>query len=136
MQVNPYLTFNDQCEEAFKFYESCLGGRIEAMLSNGASPMAAQVPAERHDKIMHARMTVGDSVLMGADAPPDRRDSSGGFSVCLSIPEPADAERVFRALSDKGTVQMPIAETFWAQRFGMVVDRFGIPWMVNCERQA
>lgn len=136
MQLNPYLTFNGQCEAAFKFYERCLGGKIEMLLTHGESPMAEQTPPEWRSKIMHARLVVGDKVLMGSDAPPDRFEQPKGFSVSLSVDAPAEAERIFQALAQNGAVQMPIQETFWAVRFGMVVDRFGIPWMVNCERPA
>ena len=133
MQMNPYLSFNGQCEAAFKFYEKCLSGKIVMMITNGGSPMADQVPADRRDKILHARLMVGDEVLMGSDAPPERYEQAKGFSVTLSVDDPGDAERIFRDLSQNGTVQMPIQKTFWAVRFGMLVDQFGIPWMINCE---
>ena len=136
MQLTPYLTFDGRCAEAFRFYEQCLGGKIEGMLTHGESPMAGQVPADWRDKIMHARLVVGDAVLMGSDAPPQHREEPKGFSVSLGIDRPADAERVFAALAKDGTVRLPIQETFWAARFGMLVDRFGIPWMINCEKQA
>ncbi len=136
MQLNPYLTFNGQCETAFKFYEKCLGDKIEAMITHGGSPIADQVPSEWRNKILHARLVVGDDVLMGSDAPPERYEKPQGFSVSLQIADPADAERIFRALSDNGKVQMPLQQTFWASCFGMLVDRFGIPWMVSCERAA
>jgi PhnB protein len=134
MQVNPYVHFNGNCEEAFKFYERCLGGKIEAMLLHEGTPAAEHVPPEWRKKILHARLKVGDTLLMGSDAPPGRYSKPGGFSVSLMLNQPAEAERIFRALEDKGAVIMPIQETFWAARFGMVVDRFGIPWMINCEK--
>ena len=134
MQLNPNLMFNGQCEAAFKFYEKVLGGKIEAMMRFEGSPMAAQTPPERRNKIMHARMTVGDKILMGTDAPPDRYEPMKGFSVTISVDDPDQAERIFRALSENGTVQMPIQKTFWAARFGMLVDQFGTPWMVNCKQ--
>jgi len=134
MQLNAYLNFNGQCEEAFRFYERLLGGKIEMMMSFGDSPMADQVPAEWRKKVMHARLVVGGNTIMGSDAPPDRFQKPQGFSVSLSVEKPAEAERMFAALAEKGNVQMPIQETFWALRFGSVTDRFGIPWMVNCER--
>jgi PhnB protein len=134
MQLNPYLMFNGQCEAAFRFYEKALGGKIEAMMRFEGSPMAEQTPPERRNKIMHARMTVGDKMLMGTDAPPDRYEPMKGFSVTISVDDPDQAERIFRALSENGTVQMPIQKTFWAARFGMLVDQFGTPWMVNCEQ--
>ena len=136
MQLNTYLFFTGQCEAAFKFYEKCLGGKIETMLPHEGTPAAAQVPAEWRNKIMHARMVVGDQVLMASDAPPGRYQKPQGFSVNIGVKDPAQAERIFHALAEKGTVQMPIAETFWAARFGMLVDQFGIPWMVNCEKAA
>ena len=134
MQLNPYLSFNGQCETAFKFYQRCLGGEIVAMFTYAGSPMAEQTPPEWQNKIMHARLVVDDKVLMGSDAPPDRYDGTKGFSVTIGVDDPAEAERVFSALSANGTVQMPLQQTFWAVRFGMFVDQFGIPWMINCEQ--
>jgi PhnB protein len=132
MQLNPHLTFNGQCEEAFKFYQQCLGGNIQTMMTYGDSPMADQVPSEWRDKIIHATLIVGETALMGGDAPRDRYEEPRGFSVTIQINDPAEAERIFRALSENGTVTLQLQQTFWAARFGMVVDRFGIPWMVNC----
>ena len=136
MRLNPYLTFNGQCEAAFKFYERCLGGKVEAMIIHAGTPAEEHVPSEWRKKILHARLIVGDDVLMGSDAPPDRYEEPKGFSVSLQIKDPAEAERIFHALAENGTVRMPIQKTFWAIRFGMLVDQFGIPWMVNCEQGA
>ena len=136
MKMNPYLSFNDQCEAAFNFYAKVLGGKVEAMMPYEGSPIAQQVPPERLSKIMHARLRMGDETLMGSDSPPDRYEQMQGFSVTLGIDDPREAERVFHALSENGTVQMPIQKTFWAERFGMLVDRFGTPWMINCEKPA
>jgi PhnB protein len=136
MQLNPYLTFDGRCEAAFKFYAKVLGGKIEAMMTYGNSPMAEQTKPEWRNKIMPARLTVGDKMLMASDAPPDRYEAMKGIMVTLGIDDPGEAERIFHALSEKGTVQMPIQETFWAARFGMFVDQFGTPWMVNCEKPA
>ena len=133
MKLNAYLTFDGQCEAAFKFYERCLGGKIEALFTHEGSPMAEQVPPDWRKKIMHARLVVGDQVLMGSDSPPAHHEAAKGFSVSVGIDDPADAERIFRALAENGTVRMPLQQTFWAVRFGMLVDRFGIPWMINCE---
>ena len=135
-EVSAYLVFNGDCEAAFKFYEKCLGGRIEMAMTHGDSPMAQQVPPEWRNKIMHARMTVGNTVLMGSDAPPEHYAEPKGFSLSLGIKDPAEAERLFNELSASGKVQMPLQQTFWAVKFGMVVDRFGIPWMINCEQPA
>ena len=134
MQLNPNLTFNGQCEAAFKFYAECFGGKIDTMLTYERMPAEYPVPAEWRKKILHVSMTVGDEVLMGADAMPNHYQKPQGFSVTLGIQDQTEAERIFKALAENGTVQMPLQETFWAVRFGMVVDRFGIPWMINCGR--
>lgn len=134
MKVAPYLFFDGRCEAAFRFYAECLGAEITAMMLHRGSPAEGHVPAEWLDKIMHARLELGDLVLMASDAPPGRQSQPGGFAVALSVAEPAEAERIFRALVEGGTVRMPMEETFWALRFGMLVDRFGIPWMVSCDR--
>jgi PhnB protein len=133
MQLIAYLTFNGQCEAAFKFYEKCLGGKIVAMMTHAGTPAEAQTPPEWRNKILHARLTVGDAVLMASDAPPGHQEPAKGFSVHIGTEDPAEADRVFNALAQNGTVRMPIAKTFWAERFGMLVDQFGTPWMVNCE---
>jgi PhnB protein len=136
VHLNPYLIFNGQCEAAFRFYEQCLGAKIVAMMTHAGTPAEAQVPAEWRNQILHARLAVGDAVLMGSDAPPDRYEIPKGFSVSLQVKDPAEAERLFQALAENGTVQMPIQKTFWAARFGMLVDKFGVPWMINCEQAA
>jgi PhnB protein len=136
MQLNPYLTFNGQCEAAFRFYEKCLGGKIVAMVSHRGSPVADKTPPEWLDKIMHARLTLGDNLLMGSDAPPEQYEKSQAFSVTVNPDDPAEADRIFQTLSENGAVQMPIQKTFWAVRFGTLVDQFGIPWMINCEQAA
>src|SRR6266700_4811345 len=134
MRLNAYLFFNGQCQAAFKFYEQCLGGKIDAMLTHAGTPAEKQVPAEWRDKILHACLTIGDSKLMASDAPPNHQEKTGGFSVNIALGDPAEAERIFHALAANGTVRMPIQKTFWAERFGMLVDQFGIPWMVNCDQ--
>ena len=97
MQLNPYLTFNGQCEAAFKFYEQCLGGKIVAMLTHGETPMAEQVSPEWRSKIIHARLVVGDTVLMGSDMSPECYEETKGLSVSLGINNPVEAERIFHA---------------------------------------
>jgi len=134
MQLNPYISFDGRCAAAFKFYETCLKGKIVAMVTFGDTPMAEQSPPGWRDKIAHARLTVGDYVLMGSDASPEHYKKPQGFQVTINVDEPTEAERIFHALAEGGTVQMPIAETFWARRFGMLADKFGIPWMINCEK--
>jgi PhnB protein len=135
MQLNPYLFFNGQCEAAFKFYAELLGGKILAMMTHAGTPAENQVPPEWREKIIHARMVIGEQLLMGSDAPPGHFHQPQGFSVSLMVDEPEDAERIFHTLAENGTVKMPLQKTFWAIRFGMLVDRFGIPWMVNCEEK-
>ena len=136
MQIVPYLTFNGQCEEAFRFYERIFDGKILMMQDHGGTPAAEHVPAEWLKKIMHARLSIDSQILMGSDAPPGMYTKPGGFSVSLQIPDRQRSERVFNALADGGTVKMPLTKTFWAERFGMVIDRFDIPWMVNCDLQS
>lgn len=133
MQLNPYLFFNGNCEMAFKFYEQHLGGKIETMMTHAGTPAEAQTPPEWRDKILHASMSVGGTILMGSDAPPGHFQQPQGFSISLSLKEEAEAERLFQALSENGKISMPIQKTFWATRFGMVTDQFGIPWMIDCE---
>jgi PhnB protein len=134
MKLNPYLMFDGKCEEAFKAYHKILGGEIVAMLPHEGTPAEGNVPPEWRKKIIHARLVSNGMVLMGSDAPPDRYEPMKGFSVTLNVKEPAEAERVFTALADKGTVNMPLGETFFATKFGMCVDKFGTPWMIVCEK--
>jgi PhnB protein len=133
MQVNPYLLFNGDCEAAFKFYAQTLVGRITAMMTHAGTPMEAHTSPEWRDKILHASLSIGDTVLMGSDAPPDRYERPQGFSVSLVLKDIAESERIFHALTEGGSVRMPIQQTFWAKRFGMLVDKFAIPWMINCD---
>jgi PhnB protein len=134
MQTSLHIHFNGQCEDAVRFYEQNLGAKVEMLLKYEGSPAAESVPAEWGGKVLHARLRVGGQVLMACDAPPSCYQKPTGFSVSLSVPEESEAERLFGDLSKDGQVTMPMQETFWAKRFGMALDRFGIPWMVNCEK--
>ena len=136
MQIIPYLNFGGQCEEAFHFYAKCLGGQIEAIMRFGDSPMASQVPPDWGSKVIHARLNVSGAILLGSDAPPPRYQPPQGMSVSISIKDLAQSEKAFEGLAEGGSVQMPFQKTFWSAGFGMLVDRFGIPWMVNCEQAA
>lgn len=137
MQVNPYLTFDGHCAEAIKTYEQVLGGKIEAIFTYGESPVAGDVPPAWHDRVMHARLVVDGQALMASDSPTEHYERPQGTYVSLNVDKPADGERIFNALAKGGTVKMPFEKTFWAAGgFGMVVDRFGTPWMVNCEHAA
>ena len=134
MQISTYLFFDGKCAEAFRFYERVLGGKIEFMQTAGESPARDQTPPEQHDTIMHVHMNVGDQVLMASDDPSPHFQKPQGFYVSLAIDEPAEAERIFNELSEGAEIRMPLQKTFWAARFGMLVDRFGTPWMVNCAK--
>ncbi|MGP8243259.1 MAG: VOC family protein [Bryobacteraceae bacterium] len=136
MELNPYLGFDGQCEAAFRFYEQCLGGKITFMATYAGTPAEEQVPAEWRGRIIHATLALGARMLQGGDPPPGRYQKPQGFSVSLQVKDPPEAERIFHALAENGKVTMPIQPTFWSPRFGMLVDRFGIPWMINCEQAA
>jgi PhnB protein len=136
VKLSPYLSFNGDCEAALKFYQRCLGGKIVGMFTYVGSPMAAQVPPEWGKKIMHATFSLGDQTFGAADAPPGSYTRPQGVALTLHVDAPADADRIFGNLAQKGTVQMPIQETFWAYRFGMLTDQFGTPWMVQCGKPA
>src|SRR2546430_6777622 len=117
-------------------FRSVLGGKITFMMTWGEMPDADQFPAEAHKLIMHATLSVGDEVLMGADSPPGRHQQPKGMNVSIHLKDIAEGERIFNAFAANGAVQMPFQQTFWSPGFGMCVDRFGIPWMVNCESAA
>ena len=134
MELNTYLNFAGNCEEAFKFYEKCLGGKILMMMTHADAPPEMQGSPEWRNKIMHARMSVGNQLLMGSDAPVDRSSKPAGFSVNIGVKTAEEAERIYKALSEGGQIHMPLAETFWAIRFAMFVDKFGVPWMINAEK--
>lgn len=133
MQLNPYLLFNGNCAEAFKFYEQTLDAKIENLVNFKGTPAAEQAPPEWGDKVLHATLGIGDEKLMGSDAPPGHYEQPKGFSVSLSLSDRDKGERIFNALAQGGTTTMPFSKTFWASGFGMCTDRFGIPWIVNCE---
>ena len=134
MALNPYLYFDGQCEEAFRFYEKCLGGKITFMMAWKDSPMPDQAPPGWATKILHAGLASGDGVLEGCDAMPGQYKKPESFCVMLRPKTASEADRIFKALAEGGSVQIPIAETFWALRFGKLVDRFGVPWLINCEK--
>jgi PhnB protein len=134
MQVHPYLYFNGNCEEAFKFYEKCLRAKILMMMRHAGSPVESMGPPEWAEKILHASLKIDDTMLYASDAPPDRYHKPGGFSVSLEVKTTEEADRIFKELSAGGQVHMDIQETFWALRFAMFSDRFGIPWMINCNK--
>jgi PhnB protein len=136
MRLNPYLMFNGQCEAAFKFYEKCLRGKIVMMMTYGDSPLSGQTPPDWRYKIIHATFAFGEHMLQGADALPESYRKPQGFSVMLNLDAAAEADRIFNALAEQGTVQIPLQESFWASRFGMLTDQFGTPWTINCGKSA
>lgn len=133
MQVQPFLFFNGRCEEALRFYVDAVGARVTGMLrfsENPDRPPPGVLPAELDDKIMHAIMTIGDTEIMASDGLRISEPTFQGVTLALAVPSAADADRMFDALSEGGEVQLPIHETFFAERFGMAKDRFGVSWMV------
>jgi PhnB protein len=134
MNTGTHLHFRGNCREAFRFYAEALGGRIVFAMTYGESPAAEHTPAGMREQIIHTRLDLGGQFLLGCDTPADRYQAPQGFNVMVAVEQSDEAERVFRALADNGTVTMPLQETFWAKRFGMCTDRFGIPWMVNCAK--
>lgn len=133
MKITPYLSFAGNCEEAFKTYEKVLGGKIVFMMRQGEAPEQSPECSspELADKIMHACLQIGDQNIMGADAPPQYQTKAQGMCVSIMVEDPAEAHRIFKELSEGGSVMMPVTETFWSPAFGMWTDRFGTPWMVN-----
>jgi PhnB protein len=133
MQVATYLNFNGNCEAAFKFYAEALGGKITGMMTHEESPMREKVPLEMKNKVMHATLELpGGGNLMGADHPQGKRVQPTGFCVSLQVRDAAEAEQLFKRLSEGAKVQMEFQKTFWSPGFGMCTDKFDIPWMVNC----
>src|SRR5262245_5323123 len=135
MKINAYLSFDGQCREAFELYARVLGGKIVFLQTIGDSPMAASMPPEAHGRVMHVTMHVGDQVLQGADAPPGYFTQPAGFCVALHFDTAEAGEKCFNALAEGGKVQMPYQATFWAKGFGMLIDRYGTPWILNADQQ-
>jgi PhnB protein len=134
MPIEPRISliFKGECDPAFTLYQQCLGAAVTFRLTWGDSPMADQAPPDWRDKILHATLTVGATAISGGDVLPGRYERPQGFQLQLNLDDAEAAERIFAQLSDGGQVTVPLGETFWAQRFGAVVDRFGIPWAINC----
>lgn len=131
MTIAPYLFFEGQCEAAFNLYQTVLGGRIVAMLRPGDVPGSEASPPEMLDKVMHACLELDGQHLMASDCPQGQYSRPQGFAVQFAPASAEEAERIFTALAEGGSVTMPLAQTFWAERFGMLVDRYGTPWMIN-----
>lgn len=134
MEVQVYLFFNGRCEEALEFYKKALGAEVLMLMRFKDSPEPPQpgmVPPGSEEKIMHASIRVGNSIVMASDGRCEGQPGFQGFALSLSLPNEAETDRVFAALADGGQVQMPLAKTFWSSRFGMLSDRFGVGWMVG-----
>lgn len=133
IELNAYLSFDGTCREAFERYEKVFRGKIESSFTFGETPGGEQMPAEMLNRIMHVSLKVGNHMIMGSDTPPGQPyEAPRGIYVSINVDETAEAERIFKELAEGGQVVLPIEKTFWAERFGMTVDRFGTPWMVNC----
>ncbi len=133
MDMNPYLTFPGNCEEAMNFYAEVFGGHIEFIQKTKDSPMAGKMGGENEDKVLHARLRVGERMLMASDAMGMPYELPGGISVQISFEDLEKVRRVFQRLAKHGETIMEFAPTFWTTGFGMCRDRYGIPWMVNCD---
>lgn len=132
MRIHPYLNFSGDCREAMTFYQSVLGGELE-MNAHKDTPAAEHVPAEMQDKIMHAALKFDEGQIMASDAPMATANNFSGVYVSLHPKSVEEADKMFSGLKQGGTVEMELEETFWAKRFGMVVDKFGVKWMINVD---
>ena len=133
MLVQPYLFFDGRCEEAVEFYKGALGAEVATLMrfrDSPEPPAPGMVPPGAGDRVMHASLRIGDTTVMASDGRCQGRPSFQGFALSLTARDDAEAERLFAALAEGGQVQMPLAKTFFSSRFGMVADRFGVPWMV------
>src|SRR5919108_3804366 len=130
MQVQPYLFFDGRCEEALEFYRRALGAEVEMLMRFRDSPDPTTIPPGAGDKVMHASFRIGETTVLASDGRCAGRPSFQGFSLSLTVPNEAEADRLFASLADGGQVQMPLTKTFFSPRFGMVADRFGVSWMV------
>ncbi len=134
MQIQPYLFFDGRCEEAVEFYRGALGAEVTMLMRYKESPEPpppGMVPPNWDDKIMHASLQIGDAMIMASDGCGSGELRHNGFSLSISVKDPAAADRAFNALAAGGRVDMPLGKTFWSPRFGMLTDKFGIQWMVN-----
>ncbi|MEO6967504.1 MAG: VOC family protein [Rhodanobacteraceae bacterium] len=136
MQLNPYLFYDGQCEAAFKLYSQVLHGEITAMMRYGDAPGCEDMSTETRGRIIHACLKIGELTLMASDACPPQHpyQRPQGISVALAVDSVAEADRIFKALVEQATVLQPLEKTFFAARFGMLVDRFSVPWMITCEK--
>jgi PhnB protein len=135
MPIQPYLFFDGRCEEALAFYQAALGAEVTAMMRFKENPNPAYNPPGGDEKVMHAEFRIGESRIMASDGRCLGTPDFKGFALSVPAPTPAEADRLFDALCDGGKIQMPLGETFFADRFGMVADKFGVSWMVIAEKK-
>ena len=134
MSIAPYLFFNGTCAEAVKAYEKIFGAKVVMMMKNADAPPESRMPGN-DNLIMHVRLDLNGMTLLASDCPPNMYDKPQGFKVMYAVDKADEGQRVFNALKEGGSVQLDYQKTFWAHRFGMVTDKFGIPWMINCEKE-
>jgi PhnB protein len=134
VKLYTYLNYGGNCRQAFEFYEKHLGGRITSVATHGEQPEANKVPPDWKNAVLHARIELGDTILLGADIPPDRFQPMRSAYLSLLVDSIPEAERIYALLSDGGQIFMPMEETFFAHRFAMLRDRFGTSWMLLHER--
>ena len=134
MQLYTYLNYGGNCRQAFEFYAAQLGGRITMLTTHGEQPEARSVPPEWRQAVLHARLELGGTVVLGADVPPDRFQPMRSAYLTLMLASVDEAERTYALLCEGGEIFMPMAETFFAHRFAMLRDRFGTSWMLLQER--
>ncbi len=135
MQVQPYIFFDGRCDEALKFYEKALGAKVDMLMRFKDAPDQSMISPGSHDKVMHAAVHIGDTQVLMSDGRCGGKPSFQGFALTIAAPDNAEGDRRFNALAEGGEVQMPMAETFFASRFGMVADKFGVGWMVLVEKK-
>ncbi len=134
MKLRTYLNYGGNCAEAFRFYEKHLGGKIGMIMTHGQSPDQTNVSPEWKDAVLHATITIGDTLLMASDVPPDRFQPMRSAYLSLAVDSDAQAEQIYGLLSEGGEIFMPMNETFFASRFAMLRDKFGTSWMILHER--
>ena len=133
MKIEPYLFFNGRCDEALNFYRDTVGASVISIMRFKDSPEPSTMPLPEgwENKVMHSSFQIGESVVMASDGMSSEKSKFGGFSLSIAVAHPDEAKRLFNKLADGGTVSMPLDKTFWSPSFGMLVDRFGVHWMIG-----
>jgi PhnB protein len=131
--VNPYLSFNGDCEQAFDLYKSVFGGEYQGLMRWGDNPDCAEMPADQKSQVMHVALPIGNTVMMGSDSPMGPVERGSAYSVAIGSNDLGETEKIFNGLAEGGQVTMPLQKTFWGATFGMLTDKFGVTWMINCD---